>query len=84
MRTERTRRPTHNQALSGRRLVDSSNLSRAHRGAAPIVGDRIVRGEVIVDLIEGFLGLVAVIVFLACLGSIGDSLEALEKRERDH
>jgi hypothetical protein len=44
----------------------------------------IVRGEVIVGLIEGFLGLVAVIFFLACLGSIGDSPEALEKRERDH
>jgi hypothetical protein len=37
-----------------------------------------------VDLIEGFLGLAAVIVFLACLGRIGGSLEALEKRERDH
>jgi hypothetical protein len=37
-----------------------------------------------VDLIEGFLGLVAVILFLACLGRIGESLEALEKRERDH
>ena len=53
----------HNQALSGHKLVDSSNRSRAHRGAVPIVGDGIVRGEVIVDLIEGFLGLVAVLSF---------------------
>ena len=36
------------------------------------------------DLVEGFLGLVALIVFLACLGKIGDRLEALEKRERGH
>jgi hypothetical protein len=72
------------QKRTSNRLVDSFNRSRAHRGAAPIVGDGIVRGEVILDLIEGFLGLVAVIVFLACLGSIGDSPEALEKRERDH
>ena len=35
------------------------------------------------DLIEGSLRLVAVIVFLACLGSIGELLKALEKRERD-
>jgi hypothetical protein len=36
------------------------------------------------DLVEGFLGLVAVIIFIACLGRIGDLLESLEKRERDH
>ena len=65
-------------------LVDSSKPSRAHRGAAPIVSDGIVRERSRVDLIGGFLGLAAVIVFLACLGRIGDSVEALEKRERDH
>jgi hypothetical protein len=36
------------------------------------------------DLFEGVLGMAAVIVFIACLVRIGDSLEALEKRERDH
>jgi hypothetical protein len=58
--------------------------ARAHRGAAPIVGSRELRGRWIMDLFEGFLGLVAVIAFLACLARIGDSLQALEKRERDH
>jgi hypothetical protein len=37
-----------------------------------------------VDLIEGFLGLLAVILFLGSLGRIGDWLEALDERERDH
>jgi hypothetical protein len=37
-----------------------------------------------VDLIEGFVGLVAFVVLLACLGKIGDALGALEKRERGH
>ena len=71
------------EALMSNRLVDPSKPSRAHRGAAPIVSDGIVRERSRVDLIEGFLGLAAVIVF-ACLGRIGDLLEALEKRERDH
>jgi hypothetical protein len=48
----------------------------------PIVGDTALGGRSIVDLIEGFLGLA--VVFLACLGRIGVSLEALEKRERNH
>ena len=31
-------------------------------------------GQSIVDLLEGFVGLVAFIVFLACLGKVGDTL----------
>ena len=58
--------------------------ARAHRGAAPIVGNRELGGRSIMDLFGGFLGLVAVILFLACFVRIGDLLEALEKRERDH
>ena len=36
------------------------------------------------DLIEAFIGLVALLIIFACLGRIGAALEALEKRERDH
>jgi hypothetical protein len=36
------------------------------------------------DLLEGFVGLVAFIAFLACLGKVGYTLSALEKRERGH
>jgi hypothetical protein len=38
----------------------------------------------IMDLVEGFLGLVAFILCLAWLGKIRDTLGALEKRERGH
>ena len=31
------------------------------------------------DLLEGFVGLLAFIAFLACLGKVGDTLSALEK-----
>ena len=41
-------------------------------------------GQSIVDLLEGFVGLVVFIAFLACLGKVGDTLSALEKRERGH
>ena len=34
--------------------------------------------------LEAFVGLIAFIVLLACLGKMGDALGALEKRERDH
>jgi hypothetical protein len=64
-------------------LVDFPHVGSCARDAIRIVGKGNWEGES-VDLIEGFLGLVAAIVFLACLGRIGDSLQALEKRERDH
>ena len=41
-------------------------------------------GQAIMDLLEGFVGLVAFIVFLACLGKVSHTLSALEKRERGH
>ena len=41
-------------------------------------------GQSIMDLLEGFVGLVAFIAFLACLVKVGDTLSALEKRERGH
>jgi len=37
-----------------------------------------------VDLIDVFVGLVALFGLLACLWKMGNALEALEKRERDH
>jgi hypothetical protein len=53
------------------------------RDATRIVGKGTLRGKS-VDLIEVFVGLVAFLVLLACLDRMGDALEALEKRERDH
>ena len=38
----------------------------------------------LVDLIELFVGLVAFLVVLACLGKMGELLSALEKRERGY
>ena len=54
------------------------------RGAIPIGIPVNHWGQSIVDLLEGFVGLVAFIAFLACLGKVGDTLSALEKRERGH
>jgi hypothetical protein len=53
------------------------------RDATRIVGKGTPRGKS-VDLIEVFVGLVALFGLLACLGKMGNALEALEKRERDH
>ena len=53
------------------------------RDATRIVGKGALRGKS-VDLIEVFVGLVAFLVLLVCLDRMGDALEALEKRERDH
>ena len=36
------------------------------------------------DLIEVFVGLVALFGLLACLGKMANALGALERRERDH
>ena len=53
------------------------------RDATRIVGKGTLRGKS-VDLIEVFVGLVALFGLLACLGKMGNALEALEKRERGH
>ena len=53
------------------------------RDATRVVGKGTLRGKS-VDLIEVFVGLIAFIVLLACLGKMGDALGALEKRERGH
>ena len=50
----------------------------------PYTGKDFSEGGKAVDLIEAFVGLIAVIVLLACLGKMGDALGALEKRERGH
>ena len=54
--------------------------ARAARGATPIGDASEPRGQSIVDLLEGFVGLVAFIAFLACLGKVGDTLSAGERR----
>jgi hypothetical protein len=41
-------------------------------------------GQSIMDLLEDFVGLVGFIALLACLGKVGHTLSALEKRERGH
>jgi hypothetical protein len=47
------------------------------------VGKGTPRGRS-VDLIEVFVGLIALFGLLVWLGKMGNALEALEKRERDH
>ena len=47
------------------------------------MGKGTLRGKS-VDLIEIFVGLIAFVGLLACLGKMGDTLSALEKRERGH
>jgi hypothetical protein len=54
----------------------------AHDAFAPIVR-RGLWGATM-DLVEGFVGLVALILLFAYLGRIAHRLEALEKRERGH
>jgi hypothetical protein len=55
------------------------------RSAAPYTWkERSVRGGQIVDLIEGLVGLVTVILLLACVGKISHTLARLEKRERHY
>ena len=53
------------------------------RDATRIVERELLRGKS-VDLIEVFVGLVALFGLLACLGKLFDALESLEKSERDH
>ena len=55
------------------------------RGAVPVGDTREpLGGNRIMDLLGGFVGLVAFIAFLACLGKVCHTLSALEKRERGH
>ena len=65
------------------RICGLPNVRACAQGATPI-GDASEPLGAIVDLLEGFVGLVAFIAFLACLGKVGDTLSALEKRERGH
>ena len=64
-------------------LVACHHVAPSARDATRIPGKGTLRGKS-VDLIEAFVGLIAFIVLLACLGKMGDALGALEKRERDH